>query len=204
MSFTLAQPSLDHVIVCGKDITGMRAKLAAAGIPTVYGGRHSNRATEMALASFLDGGRIPWQSWLKPEQGVYHVPDELGWGNIGGGALVYRIFLNAVIGLLVVSAFAFLEEIGWRFWMLPRLTEQWNVRKGVLLSAAIWSLWHVPFCTGRDYLSERFAYALGGFVESSRHTGSRSRDWLVLDKNQEYLDRIARTWCAQQLGTICF
>ena len=51
----LAQPSLDHVIVCGKDLTSMRARLAAAGVPTVYGGRHSNRATEMALASFPDG-----------------------------------------------------------------------------------------------------------------------------------------------------
>lgn len=55
MSITVAQPSLDHVIVCGKDIASMRAKLAAAGVPTVYGGRHSNHATEMALASFLDG-----------------------------------------------------------------------------------------------------------------------------------------------------
>ena len=29
--------------------------------------------------------------------------------------------------------------------MLPRLIKEWDVKKGVLLGAGIWALWHVPF-----------------------------------------------------------
>lgn len=36
----------------------MQAALSAAGIPTVYGGMHSNHATEMALVSFTDGSYL--------------------------------------------------------------------------------------------------------------------------------------------------
>ena len=36
----------------------MQAKLATIGIPTEYGGRHNNHATEMALVSFPDGSYL--------------------------------------------------------------------------------------------------------------------------------------------------
>jgi len=58
VSLSAAQLRIDHVIVAGKDLNNMRAKLAAIGIPTEYGGRHSNHATEMALASFPDGSYV--------------------------------------------------------------------------------------------------------------------------------------------------
>ena len=47
--------TIDHVTVAGKDLKAMQAALAALGIPSEYGGPHSNRATEMALTSFPDG-----------------------------------------------------------------------------------------------------------------------------------------------------
>jgi hypothetical protein len=46
------------VTVAGKDLKAMQATLAALGIPTEYGGPHSNHATEMALTSFPDGSYL--------------------------------------------------------------------------------------------------------------------------------------------------
>jgi len=52
------QLHIDHVSVAGKNVDAMRKALQAAGIPSEYGGPHSNHATEMALASFPDGSYL--------------------------------------------------------------------------------------------------------------------------------------------------
>ncbi len=57
MSFA-ADLKIDHVTLAGRDLKTMQAALAAAGIPTVYGGAHANSVTEMALASFPDGSYL--------------------------------------------------------------------------------------------------------------------------------------------------
>jgi hypothetical protein len=49
---------IDHVTVAGASLKKMQAGLSAVGIQTVYGGPHSNHATEMALVSFPDGGYL--------------------------------------------------------------------------------------------------------------------------------------------------
>ena len=53
-----AELTIDHVSVAGKDLKAMRASLAAVGLPSEYGGPHSNHATEMALTSFPDGSYL--------------------------------------------------------------------------------------------------------------------------------------------------
>ncbi len=53
-----ADSRIDHVTIAGSDLKQMQAKLAAVGIATVYGGAHSNHATEMALVSFPDGSYL--------------------------------------------------------------------------------------------------------------------------------------------------
>src|ERR1035437_2395938 len=53
-----ADSRIDHVTITGSDIKQMQAKLTAVGIPSVYGGAHSNHATEMALVSFPDGSYL--------------------------------------------------------------------------------------------------------------------------------------------------
>ena len=53
-----ADSRIDHVTITGSDIKQMQARLAAVGIATVYGGAHSNHATEMALVSFPDGSYL--------------------------------------------------------------------------------------------------------------------------------------------------
>ena len=50
--------TIDHVTVAGKDLKAMQSTLAALGIPSEYGGPHSNHATEMALTSFPDGSYL--------------------------------------------------------------------------------------------------------------------------------------------------
>ncbi|MBZ5617123.1 MAG: VOC family protein [Acidobacteriia bacterium] len=49
---------IDHVTVAGSDIKKMQADLSAVGIPSVYGGPHTNRTTEMALVSLPDGSYL--------------------------------------------------------------------------------------------------------------------------------------------------
>lgn len=58
--------------------------------------------------------------------------------------LFARIALNASVGLVIASAMAFFEEIGWRAWLLPRLQDRTGARGAVIAAAVIWGLWHVP------------------------------------------------------------
>src|SRR5260370_6405204 len=53
-----ADSRIDHVTIAGSELKQIQAKLAAVGIATVYGGAHSNHATEMALVSFPDGSYL--------------------------------------------------------------------------------------------------------------------------------------------------
>ena len=49
---------IDHATVAGSDLKHIQASLQKAGIATVYGGAHTNHATEMALVSFPDGSYL--------------------------------------------------------------------------------------------------------------------------------------------------
>lgn len=49
---------IDHVTVAGNDIKALQANLSAVGIPSVYGGPHTNQTTEMALVSLPDGSYL--------------------------------------------------------------------------------------------------------------------------------------------------
>ena len=53
-----ADLKIDHVTVAGSDIKTLQANLSAVGIPSVYGGPHTNKTTEMALVSLPDGSYL--------------------------------------------------------------------------------------------------------------------------------------------------
>lgn len=53
-----AQIQIDHVSIAGRSTAAMRAKLAAVGIHSEPGGRHTNHATEMEIVSFPDGSYL--------------------------------------------------------------------------------------------------------------------------------------------------
>src|ERR1700722_4128536 len=102
-------------------------------------------AVMLTMTIHFTGG-LPWQAWLTPQgDGYFHTPPELGWGTLTRRGLGWRILLNAVAGLVVVSLLAFFEEIGWRAWLLPRLMQRMSPQKSIVAVAAIWALWHVPF-----------------------------------------------------------
>jgi hypothetical protein len=66
---------IDHVTVAGKNLEAMEKALAQAGIPSQYGGKHSNHVTEMAMASFPDGsylGLIAIQPMAEPSAVAAH------------------------------------------------------------------------------------------------------------------------------------
>lgn len=103
----------------------------------------------LPLVAILNDMTIPWQDWLAPDEtGLFHAPEELGWGEMTSRQLIYRFSINALVGLVIVSILAFFEEIGWRVWLLPRLIYHFSVKKGVLISAVIWAVWHIPFVFG--------------------------------------------------------
>ena len=59
------------------------------------------------------------------------------------GVLVAAQFLAIPFGALFNSVFAAGEEIGWRGWLLPALRPL-GVWPSLLVSGAIWGLWHSP------------------------------------------------------------
>ena len=65
-----AELRVDHVTIAGRDLKDMRAKFAAAGIRTEYGGKHTNGLTEMALASFADGSYLELMAAQDPKAGA--------------------------------------------------------------------------------------------------------------------------------------
>ena len=81
-----AEIKIDHVTVAAHDVKKLQAALSSVGIPSVYGGAHTNGATEMALTSFPDGSYLelmglqanagpqlveehPWGKFLKGDSG---------------------------------------------------------------------------------------------------------------------------------------
>jgi CAAX protease family protein len=108
----------------------------------------------LPLTSFLNNGNLPWQLWLNPnEHSLYHSPANKGWGILNHSELIARIIVNAITGVIIVSVLALFEEVGWRAWMLPRLIKIFNVKKGVLIGAFVWALWHIPFIlSGISYI----------------------------------------------------
>ena len=122
-----------------KKFSGLYFALALFLMPVVM------QAAMLSATSELEGG-LPWQEWLThPLDGLYMVPASRGWGTITLGGLIFRIAMNAIGGVAIVSSLAFFEEVGWRAWMLPRMVRRFGARKAVVFVALIWAFWHTPF-----------------------------------------------------------
>lgn len=84
---------LDHVTVAGSDIKKLQASLSDVGIASVYGGAHSNQATEMALVSFPDGSYLELmglQANADPQAVARHVWSKFLKENAGPCAFALR------------------------------------------------------------------------------------------------------------------
>ena len=63
------------------------------------------------------------------ERRLYQSPANFGWGTLTLSGLAFKIFINAITGVIIVSLLAFLEEIGWRAWMLPKINKNIRCKK---------------------------------------------------------------------------
>ncbi len=75
---------------------------------------------------------------------------------IPGHTPLERLLVGGIIALtvapLMMGFLALGEEIGWRGYMLPRLVEA-RVPQPLLVSGAIWGLWHAPLILSGHYAS---------------------------------------------------
>lgn len=53
---------------------------------------------------------------------------------------IMGLFLSPLLNIITTSG----EEIGWRGYLLPQLMNHYDPRLSVLISGAIWGLWHAP------------------------------------------------------------
>jgi uncharacterized protein len=65
----------------------------------------------------------------------------------------YSIMIVFPIYILLPLIWAFGEEVGWRGYLQPRLTDLMEVRKALLYTGLIWALYHYPGALMGDYFS---------------------------------------------------
>jgi hypothetical protein len=63
---------VDHITIAGRDLKELQSKFAAAGIPSEYGGKHTNGLTEMAIASFANGSYLEFIAAQTPAGAAGH------------------------------------------------------------------------------------------------------------------------------------
>ncbi len=68
-------------------------------------------------------------------------------------ALLLSVPILASFGVIGSTARALGEEIGWRGFLLPRLSDRFGWRLGCLLSGGILAVWHYPLLLFADYNS---------------------------------------------------
>jgi membrane protease YdiL (CAAX protease family) len=56
-----------------------------------------------------------------------------------------------VVGLLPAMIMSLGEEIGWRGFLVPELTQWLGFRRASVLSGVIWSVWHLPGVLAGEY-----------------------------------------------------
>jgi len=63
------------------------------------------------------------------------------------GEAILNLFTNPgsiILSILFASLFPFIEELGWRGYLLDRLQERYSALVSSLLLGILWSLWHLP------------------------------------------------------------
>lgn len=58
----------------------------------------------------------------------------------------------SLLGILVGVLTALGEEIGWRGYLVPALTECWGTTKALLFTSLFWGVWHLPILISGLYM----------------------------------------------------
>ena len=120
-----------------------------------FGGKEGGRALLIAWLYPLSVGfaayGLAWIAGL-----ASFAPPELTRLGMSGGSAVARfatlLWVNLTLGVIVSSATAAGEEIGWRGYMLTRLIDA-GLPRPVLTSGLIWGAWHLPLILTGQYAS---------------------------------------------------
>ena len=79
-------------------------------------------------------------------------PDKFAYSGVAIGLVLSDILPLMIIGVFVNLLSALGEEIGWRGFMLPALTERLGETKTLFLTGFIWACWHLPLLAFGDYM----------------------------------------------------
>lgn len=82
-----------------------------------------------------------------------------GSGGTWGEVIVNFLFAPWAIipSALFSSLIPFIEELGWRGYVLDRLQARWNALASSLILGVVWSLWHLPLF----FIKDSYQYNLG-------------------------------------------
>ena len=67
------------------------------------------------------------------------------------GSFAWSVVVLSTVGVLLSLISALGDEIGWRGFLLPRLTQRFGFTVGCLVSGSIWAVWHYPALLFADY-----------------------------------------------------
>ncbi|MPM36166.1 hypothetical protein SDC9_82761 [bioreactor metagenome] len=86
-------------------------------------------------------------------------------GGIALSVLTIQVLIFAVIGPVVNIIPTMGEELGWRGYLLPKLRVFFSDRAALLLSGAIWGIWHLPVIVmGHNYGTDYWGYPWLGIL----------------------------------------
>lgn len=98
------------------------------------------------IAWLLFKDTFAYDAFAKAKSVLWGFP---AWPN--ASALLLSLPALVTIGILTSLVSALGEEIGWRGFLLPRLTTRFGFTLGCLVSGLIWALWHYPAIIGGGY-----------------------------------------------------
>ena len=76
-----------------------------------------------------------------------------------------QLIQGLLIGPIINVPFTLGEELGWRSYLLPKLTGLYGQRKAILLSGLVWGLWHAPIIAmGHNYGTGYWGWPILGIL----------------------------------------
>ena len=92
-------------------------------------------------------------------------PDNFGYTGVAIQLVLKDCLPMMIIGIFLNIISAMGEEIGWRGYMLPALTESSGLKKALIITGMFWACWHLPLLAFGDYMAGApIWYKLPAFV----------------------------------------
>ncbi|MBO4359875.1 MAG: CPBP family intramembrane metalloprotease [Eubacteriaceae bacterium] len=107
------------------------------------------------LGYILAGMLIPLVYLLIPYMVYWRInPENFAYNGVKFTLVLSDLLPVMLIGNVISLVSAAGEEIGWRGFMLPALTERFGEKKTLFLTGLIWALWHLPLLIWGGYMAE--------------------------------------------------